>query len=86
MSYPASNSTTSYTKINGDSITVVGAVGAPSNPSGATPTGPVGVKLSWAGDTLLMKVSSSISQTISQGGASGLLTGTVEGVTKLKRR
>ena len=86
MSVPASSSTSPYTRINNDSLTITGAFGAPSNPSGAIPTGPVGMRIAWSGDTLLLKVASSVTQTISQGGATGLLTGTVNGTMKLKRR
>jgi len=86
FSAPASSSTSNYTKINSDSITIVGAFGAPSGPSGSIPTGPVGVKISWAGDTLLLKVASSFTQTITQGGVPATLIGSVTGITKLKRK
>jgi hypothetical protein len=36
----------------------------PTGPSGATPTGPVGLKLSWSGDTLLMKINSTFTQNV----------------------
>ncbi len=85
LSAPANSSTSDYTRINNDSLTMIGAFGAPSGPSGTTPTGPVGVRISWAGDTLLLKVASSFTQTISQGGVPGVLTGVVNGITKLKR-
>jgi hypothetical protein len=81
---PVSN-TSPYTRINADSITVTGAFGAP-NPSGATPTGPVGIRIAWSGDTLLLKVASSFTQSISQAGVPGTLVGSVTGITKLKRR
>lgn len=81
---PPTNSTTPYTRINNDSLTVIGPFGAP-DPSGSTPTGPVGIKISWSGDTLLLKVKSSFTQTVTQGGVPGTLTGTVIGITKLKR-
>ena len=82
---PPTSSTSDYVRINADSITVTGSFGAP-NPSGQAPTGPVGVKLSWSGDTLLMKVNTTITQTIVQQGIPAQLVGTVNGVTKLKKR
>lgn len=86
VSYPPSNSTSPYVKNNADSITVTGAFGAPQGPSGSTPTGQVGLRVSWSGDTLLLKVSSTLSQTINSNGVSAQLTGTVTGVTKLKKK
>ena len=85
LTAPPTGSTNPYTRINNDSLTVIGALGAP-NPSGVTPTGPVGVKISWSGDTLLLKIVSSFTQNISQGGVPGTLTGFVNGVAKLKKR
>ena len=63
---------------------VTGVLGVP-DPSGATPTGPVGAKTSWSGDTLLLKMTSSFTQNISQGGVPGILTGFVNGIVKLKK-
>ncbi|MEO6329498.1 MAG: hypothetical protein ABIO55_11215 [Ginsengibacter sp.] len=83
--FPPTNTTSSYTRINSDSLNAIGAVGAP-NPSGVTPTGTVGVKLSWSGDTLLLSIKSSFTQSISQGGVPGTLTGYVNGISKLKKR
>ncbi|HMG67363.1 MAG TPA: hypothetical protein VK588_06740, partial [Chitinophagaceae bacterium] len=68
---PGSGSTSPYTRITADSISIVGALGAPSDPSGTIPTGPVGVKLAWSGDTLLLKINSSFTQPITQGGVTG---------------
>jgi hypothetical protein len=84
-SSPASSNTSPYTRITADSISVTGAIGA-TDPSGMMPTGPVGVKLSWSGDTLLLKVNTSFTQAVSQGGVPGTLIGSVNGVTKLKKR
>lgn len=85
LTVPPANTTNPYTRINNDSLNVIGALGVP-NPSGATPTGPVGLKISWSGDTLLLKITSSFTQNISQGGVPGILTGFVNGVAKLKKR
>ncbi len=84
-SFPPTNTTNPYTRIDDDSLNVVGALGT-ADPSGVTPTGPVGVKLSWSGDTLLLKINSSFTQVISQDGVEGTLTGYVNGVSKLKKR
>jgi hypothetical protein len=86
VSVPASGSTSPYTRINTDSITTTGALGVAADPSGTTPTGLVGAKLSWSGDTLLMHVNTSFTQSITQGGIPGTITGSVDGITKLKRR
>jgi len=85
-SVPSSSSTSPYVRISADSITVTGALGVSPDPSGNTPTGPVGVKLSWSGDTLLLKVNSSFTQSITQGGMPGIITGSVNGITRLKKR
>jgi hypothetical protein len=79
------NSTNPYTRINNDSLSVIGALGVP-NPAGAAPAGPVGARISWSGDTLLLKIASSFTQNVSQGGVPGTLTGIVNGVAKLKKR
>jgi hypothetical protein len=83
-SVPPTSSTSPYVRNTADSITVTGAFGVP-DPSGGAPTGPVGIKLSWSGDTLLLKVATTVTQSISQGGIPGTFTGTVNGVTKLKK-
>jgi hypothetical protein len=85
-SVPSSSSTSSYVRNSADSITVTGAIGVSPDPSGNTPTGPVGVRLSWSGDTLLLKVKSSFTQSITQGGVPGIITGSVSGITRLKKR
>lgn len=82
---PATSSTSSYVRNSADSITMTGAVGLP-DPSGNTPTGPIGAKLSWHGDTLFMHVHTTINQTITQGGVPATLVGTVDGISKLKKR
>jgi len=83
---PPANSTSPYVRVTADSITITGAFGASTGPSGSTPNGPIGVKLSWSGDTLLLKISSTFTQNVTQNGVPGVLTGTVIGVTKLKKR
>jgi hypothetical protein len=85
-SAPPTSNTSPYVRNSADSITVTGAIGVSPDPSGNTPTGPVGVKLSWLGDTLLLKVNTSFTQSITQSGVTGILTGSVNGITKLKKR
>jgi hypothetical protein len=83
---PPTNTVSPYIQVTADSMTVTGDFGVLPDPSGNIPTGPVGLKLSWSGDTLLLKVNSSFTQTVTQNGVPGVMTGTVVGVTKLKRR
>ena len=77
--------TNPYTRINDDSLSVIGTLGV-ATPTGAAPTGPVGMKISWSGDTLLLKIVTSFTQNVSQGGDPGVLTGFVNGVAKLTKR
>lgn len=85
MTAPPTNSTNPYTRINNDSISVTGAFGV-ADPNGSTPTGPVKMKIGWSGDTLLLRVDTSFTQSVNQGGMAGTLTAAANGVTKLKRR
>ena len=85
VTVPASNSTSPYSRVAADSISVTGALGVAPDPSGSTPTGPVGVKVSWSGDTLLLHVNTSFTQSVTQSGIPGTITGSVDGITKLKK-
>jgi hypothetical protein len=85
MTLPPTSSTSPYTRINNDSLTTTGAFGAP-DPSGSIPTGLVGMRIAWSGDTLLLKVASSFTQDVTQSGVPGVMTASVSGVSKLKRR
>lgn len=82
---PPTNNTYPYTRISADSLTITGNLGVP-DPTGVTPTGPVGVKTSWSGDTLILRVKTKFTQNVAQGGIPGILNGTVDGITKLKKR
>lgn len=86
VSNPPSNFSYPYVKNNADSITVNGPFGVPQGANGSIPTGQTGLRVSWAGDTLLLKISATVNQTIDMNGVSAQLTGTVNGVTKLKKR
>ncbi|HEY6505260.1 MAG TPA: hypothetical protein VIZ28_14900 [Chitinophagaceae bacterium] len=85
MTSPPTNNTSPYTRINNDSLTVSGSFGI-NNPSGLTPPGPHGIKIGWSGDTLLLRMVTSFTQSITQGGTSGTLDATLNGIIKLKRR
>ncbi|MBL7737595.1 MAG: hypothetical protein JNK14_00120 [Chitinophagaceae bacterium] len=85
-SVPPTGGTSTYVKNSADSITVTGSFGSSPNPSGNNPTGPIGARLSWSGDTLIMKTSASFTQNISQGGIPAVFVGKVSAVTKLKKR
>ncbi|MFI5131302.1 MAG: hypothetical protein ACHQFX_14970 [Chitinophagales bacterium] len=85
VSSPPTSSTSSYVRNSTDSITITGPIGFP-DPSGNISTGSVGSKLSWHGDTLYMKVATTFTQTITQGGVPATVTGTVTGISKLKKR
>jgi uncharacterized protein YdeI (BOF family) len=84
-SAPASSDTSPYVRNSSDSITVTGFVGIPSDPSGTIPTGPAGLKLAWSGDTLLMKVNTSFTQSVTQSGVPGTMVASVNGTFKLKK-
>ena len=85
-SVPATSGSSPYVRNSADSLTATGFLGIPSDPSGAIPTGDVGLKLSWSGDTLLMKVNTSFTQSVSQGGVPGTMVASVKGTFKLKKR
>jgi len=82
---PPTSNTSPYVRNSADSITVTGLLGVPTDPSGTIPTGDVGVKLSWSGDTLLLKINTSFTQTVTQGGVPGTLVGSVNGILRLKK-
>jgi len=83
---PPTNTVSPYIQITADSMTVTGDFGVLPDPSGIAPAGPIGLKLSWSGDTLLLKVNSTFTQNVTVNGVPGVMTGTVVGVTKLRRR
>jgi len=84
-STPPTSETTPYVRNSADSITATGFMGIPSDPSGAIPTGPAGLKLGWSGDTLLLKVNTTFTQSVSQGGVPGTMVASVIGTFKLKK-
>jgi len=84
-SVPLTSDSSPYVRNSTDSITATGFLGVPSDPSGTIPTGPVGLKLSWSGDTLLMKVNTSFTQSVTQSGVPGTMVASVNGTFKLKK-
>jgi hypothetical protein len=85
---PTSNSS-DYTKISSDSITVDGGFVMPSNPTpggGGITLGVIGSKLSWAGDTLIMKTSTTYTTTVTQQGVTATVNGVVKSITRLKKQ
>jgi len=85
QSAPPTSGSSPYVRNSADSITATGFLGIPSDPSGAIPTGQVGLKLSWSADTLLLKVNTSFTQSVSQGGVPGTMVASVNGTFKLKK-
>jgi len=84
-STPPTSNTSPYVRNSSDSITVTGFMGIPSDPSGTIQTGPVGLKLGWSGDTLLLRVNTSFTQSVSQNGVPGTMVASVNGIFKLKK-
>jgi hypothetical protein len=100
-STPPTSSISTYVRNSADSITVTRAPGIVSDLFNAIPIPPspqisagftnfapekMGIKLSWSRDTLLLKVNSSYSQSVSQsGGPPGTLVGSVNGIIRLKK-
>jgi hypothetical protein len=82
---PPTSNTSPYVRNSADSITVTGFMGIPSDPSGTIPTGPAGLKLSWSGDTLLLKANTSFTQSVSQNGVPGTMVASVNGIFRLKK-
>ncbi len=83
---PPTSSTSTYVRNSADSITATGSFGSTPDPTGNAPTGPVGIKLSWSGDTLIMKSAATFTQNINQGGVPATFVGSVSAVTKLKKK
>jgi hypothetical protein len=86
---PPTSSTSDYTKISNDSITVDGGFVMPSNPTpggGGITLGVIGSKLSWAGDTLIMKTSTTYTTTVTQQGVTAIVNGVAKSTTRLKKQ
>lgn len=84
---PMSNTTT-YVKNSNDSITLKNGIFSLDDPSQGAPvaTGEVGMKISWASDTLLLKMVTPFSRTIVNQGIPGVLSGNMVGTMRLKKK
>lgn len=84
---PTSNSVT-YIKNGSDSITVTGPVGpVTGGPSGTLPpTGSLGYKYSWSGDTLILKTAASFTQNVNQGGVQATVSQSATVTARLKKK
>lgn len=83
---PASNTVT-YVKNTADSLTVTGPVGPITGPSGTPPpTGAMGYKYSWSGDTLVLKTTASFTQNVNQGGVQATVSQSATVTARLKKK
>jgi hypothetical protein len=86
MSYPVSTASTAYVRNNADSLTFPDQVlGVGSSFQGGGPTGPMGARIAWSGDTLLLKIKHAFSSTVSQGGIPAAFTGEMDVTMKMKK-
>jgi hypothetical protein len=85
---PATSGEETYVKNSNDSLTFTNAIFLADDPFQTNlPPAPMGARISWKGDTLLLRVKSTFSGPISQPGApAGDFTGSVDGVMKLKKK
>ena len=88
MVSPPTSHTTAYTRNNNDSLTLANGVFTMTDPSPSAPTatGPLGMRIGWAGDTLLLKIVNSFTKTIESGGTPAAFTGELAGTLKLKKQ
>lgn len=84
---PMSNATT-YVRNTNDSLTLKNGIFSLADPSQGGPvgTGEIGMKISWASDTLLLKMVTPFSRTIVNQGVPGVLSGNMTGTMKLKKK
>lgn len=89
FSLAPTNTASSYQRISADSVYFPSgfAASAPTGTStGASyPTGPMGARLSWSGDTLLMRMKLNVTQTQSSGGVPATLVGKSNSLLKFKK-
>ena len=78
------NDTLNYVSITADSISITSGDFVPAGSAPVT-TGPIGARVAWSGDTLLLKFNSTFNTTVTQGGIPGQLTGSMDGVIKFKK-
>lgn len=84
---PASSGEETYVKNSNDSLTFSNAIFVADNPFQANvPPSPMGARISWKGDTLLLNVKQTFTGSISQQGTPADFSGSVVGVMKLKKK
>lgn len=86
MSSPPSSVTAPYVRNNNDSITVTGSFIPTSGSPAAPATTPAGMRISWSGDTLVLRTNVSVSTTTDLVGIPGTMVASISGVMKLKRK
>lgn len=85
--FPPSNTTSNYTDNGNDSLTVDNNFVLPTDPTGGgNAPERVGLKVDWAGDTLLLRLSSPYGGSTNQGGIPGVIDARLNGVMKLTKR
>lgn len=82
---PPTSGTTTYTRINSDSLRANQFIGSSSS-GPTTPTGPVGVRISWSADTLVMRMSTTYTKTITQAGVPVTMLNSAIVTSKLKKK
>ncbi len=76
-----------YVRNSNDSITFTNGFTTLPDPSGTpAPTGPIGAKLSMSGDTLSVKIKTTLSQDASQGGVPAQIDFGIESTMRFKRQ
>jgi hypothetical protein len=84
---PASSGEETYVKNNNDSLTFSNAIFVADNPFQTNvPPAPMGARISWKGDTLLLSIKQTFAGSISQQGTPADFTGSVVGVMKMKKK
>ena len=84
---PASSGEEAYVKNNNDSLTFSNAIFVADNPfQGNVPPAPMGARISWKGDTLMLSIKQAFAGSISQAGTPADFSGSVVGVMKLKKK
>ena len=84
---PASSGEEAYVKNSNDSLTFSNAIFVADNPFQTNvPPSPMGARISWKGDTLLLSIKQTFAGSISQQGTPADFTGSVVGVMKMKKK
>jgi hypothetical protein len=85
---PASDGEGNYVKNNNDSLTFDKLLFVDSNPlqAGTLDPKPMGARIGWSGDTLLLNINHSLTGKINQGGTNADYSSVFVGVMKLKKK